>query len=100
RETREVFDLGGEHELTAVHMAGEYDRREVRAGGVDGGGQAGRAGADNDDFCMGRGHGASFNTKRANPDAPAGHRAGTFCRTEKVDGMLEDDFSDVLRKSQ
>ena len=54
-EAGEVLDLGGEHELAAGLVAGAdgspsmTSGREVGAGGVDGGGEAGGAGADDDD---------------------------------------------------
>ncbi len=64
-ESGEVFDFGGEHELSAGHavavaaIAGEDEWSEGGAGGVDGGGPAGGTGADDDDFFGGGvgGHG-------------------------------------------
>ena len=50
REARVVLDVAGEHQLAAGGGAGEDDRLEVGARGVDRGGQAGRAGADDDDL--------------------------------------------------
>ena len=53
-EAGEVLDLGGEHELAARLVARrrglalDHERRQVGPGGVDGGGEAGRAGADDD----------------------------------------------------
>ena len=44
-EARVVLDLGGDHELSAGHEAGDDERLEVGARGVDGGRQAGRAAA-------------------------------------------------------
>ena len=50
-----VLDLGGEHQLAARLIAGaarltfDDERREVGASGVDGSGEPGRAGADDDD---------------------------------------------------
>ena len=44
-----VLDVGGEHELPAGADALDDDRVQVRAGGVDGRGQSGGAGADDDD---------------------------------------------------
>ncbi len=44
----EVFDEGGDGELTAGLVAFEDERLEVGAGGVDGGGEAGAAGAQDD----------------------------------------------------
>jgi hypothetical protein len=61
-EAGEVLDLGGEHELAAGLVGGgrrlalEHQRCEVRASGVDGGGEAGRSGSDDDDV-VGGGHG-------------------------------------------
>ena len=43
-----VFDQGGDGELTAGLVAFEDERLEVSAGGVDGGGEAGAAGAEDD----------------------------------------------------
>jgi hypothetical protein len=37
-KTGEVFDLGREHQLAAVEVAGEDGRREVGTAGVNGGG--------------------------------------------------------------
>ena len=57
-EAGEVLDLGGEHQLPAGLIAGarrlalDDERREVGAGGVDGRGQAGGAGADDDDVMV------------------------------------------------
>ena len=61
REAGVVLDLGRQHQLAAVQVPGEDDRREVGAGGVDGGGQAGRAGTDDCDGAVGTGHVAPFN---------------------------------------
>ena len=52
-----VLDIGRDRHLAAGLQSGEYDRRQVRARGIDGGGEAGRAGADDDDFLVsGAGH--------------------------------------------
>ena len=57
-EAGEVLDLGGEHELATGLVAGrrrlalEQQRLEVGAGGVDRGGQAGGARADDDDLAL------------------------------------------------
>ena len=54
-EAGEVLDLGGEHELAAGLVGGggrlalDDQRGEVGPGGVDGGGEAGGAGPDDDD---------------------------------------------------
>ncbi len=50
RETRVVLDVGGEHELAAGLQALDDERLQVRARRVDGGGEAGRSGSDDDDF--------------------------------------------------
>ena len=47
-----VLDVGGEHELAAGGEALDDERREVRARGVDGRGQTGGAGADDDDLVV------------------------------------------------
>ena len=47
-EARVVLDVGRDHQLAAGLVAGQDDRRQVGAGGVDGGGQAGRARADDE----------------------------------------------------
>ncbi len=47
REAGVVLDLGGDGELAAGLRAFEHDRRQVGAGGVERGGQPGRAGAEN-----------------------------------------------------
>ncbi len=44
----EVFDQGGDGELAAGLVAFEDEGLEVGAGGVDGGGEAGAAGAEDD----------------------------------------------------
>ena len=91
REAGVVLDLGGEHELPAVHVAGEDDRGEVRAGGVDGGGQAGRAGADDDDLGVGGGgHCALFNPGRV----ASGSRTEVYRRCSKL--VLEILISAIL----
>ncbi|MNT50971.1 hypothetical protein D3C72_1879140 [compost metagenome] len=54
---RPVVDLGRGHELTALRDARDEQRLEVGAGGVDGGGVAGRAGAQNENLgVLGCGH--------------------------------------------
>ena len=54
REARVVLDVAGEHQLAARRRTGEDDRLEVRARGVDRGGQPGRAGADDDHLGLDR----------------------------------------------
>ena len=49
-EARVVLDVAGQHQLAARRGAREDDRLEVGARRVDRGGQAGRAGADDDDL--------------------------------------------------
>ena len=56
REARIVLDVGGDHELAAGLEAGDQHRFEQRAGGVDRGRVAGRAGADDDELGVGMGH--------------------------------------------
>ena len=58
-----VLDVGGDHELAHRHVAGDDERLEVGARGVDGGGEAGRAGADDHDL-------------RAMPASVVGRRRG------------------------
>ena len=58
-EARVVFDVGGDHELTAGLHAGHQDGRQVGARGIDRGGVAGGAGADDQDLGMVRGGDAS-----------------------------------------
>jgi hypothetical protein len=53
-EARVVLDVGGDGELPAGLGAFDHDGRQVRAGGIDGRRQAGRAGAQ-DEHAMGRG---------------------------------------------
>ncbi len=45
-----VLDVGGDHELAAGLHSGHQDRRQAGTGGIDGGGVAGGAGADDQDF--------------------------------------------------
>jgi hypothetical protein len=47
---RPVVDLGGGHQLAALGHAGDQHRVQVGAGGVDGGGVAGGAGAEDQDL--------------------------------------------------
>jgi hypothetical protein len=49
---RPVVDLGGGHQLAALGQAGDEQGLEVGAGGVDGGGIAGRAGAEDEQAAM------------------------------------------------
>ena len=49
-EARVVLDVAGQHQLAARRGAGEDDRLEVCPGGIDRGGQPGRAGPDDDDL--------------------------------------------------
>ena len=44
-----VVDIGRRHQLAALRDAGDQHRLEVRSGGIDGGGIAGRAGAEDQD---------------------------------------------------
>jgi hypothetical protein len=46
---RPVVHVGGGHQLAALGQAGDEQRLQVGAGGVDGGGVAGRAGAEDDE---------------------------------------------------
>ena len=46
--TLEILDLGGRGQLAAGQDALEDERREIGPAGVDGGGEAGTAGADDD----------------------------------------------------
>ena len=52
-----ILDVGGDGELAAGLDALDDDRREAGAGGVDGGGEPGRAGAEDEHAGgVGRGH--------------------------------------------
>jgi CRP/FNR family cyclic AMP-dependent transcriptional regulator len=53
-----VVDLGGRHQLAALGHAGDQQRLQVGARGVDGGGVAGRAGAEDQHAGVGVGHGS------------------------------------------
>ena len=53
REARVVLDLAGEHQLTTGRGARDDDGLEVGARGVDGGGEAGRARADDEHLRLG-----------------------------------------------
>jgi len=56
-----VVDLGGGHQLATLGHAGDQQRVEVGTGGIDGGGVAGRAGTQNQDFgVLGRGAHGDF----------------------------------------
>ncbi len=71
REARVVLDLAGEHQLAAGRGAREHDGLEVGARGVDGGGEPGRPGADDQDLgprCGPR--------RRGRGRRPAGERRG------------------------
>ncbi len=60
---RPVVDFGGGHQLAALGHAGDQHRLEVGAGGIDGGGVTGRAGAENEQGSVaggGSGHGGNF----------------------------------------
>ncbi len=56
---RPVVDIGRRHQLAALRKAGDQQGFQVGAGGVDGGGVAGGAGAENDEATVanGLGHG-------------------------------------------
>ena len=54
---RPVVDFGGGHQLAALLHAGDDDGGEVGARGVDGGGIAGGAGTENDEFVVLGAHG-------------------------------------------
>ncbi|CAM5289963.1 hypothetical protein SSCI18S_00268 [Sphingobium scionense] len=47
-EARIIFDVGGDGQLAARLHPLHHDRREARARAINGGGQAGRAGAENE----------------------------------------------------
>jgi hypothetical protein len=53
-----VVDLGGRHQLAALGHAGDQHRFEVGARGVERGGVAGRAGAEDQDAGVGVGGGS------------------------------------------
>ena len=55
-KARVVLDLGGDRQLAARLSAFDDQRREVRARGVESGREAGRTGAEDEDFVMLRGH--------------------------------------------
>jgi len=52
REAEEVLDHGRVRGLSPGHIAVEHDRREAVGGRVDGGGEAGGAGADDDEVVV------------------------------------------------
>ena len=52
---RPVVDLGRRHQLAALLQAGDQHRLEVGAGGIDGGGVAGRAGTEDQQLAVLRG---------------------------------------------
>ena len=76
-EPWEVLDVGGEHQLPAGLIAGragltlEHKRGKVRASGVDRRGEAGGAGADDDDVAY-VGHGLPFESVRSGALRAAG----------------------------
>ena len=81
RESGIVVDVGGQHELAAGHVGGivaaaafDHQRLQVRARGVEGGGQAGGARPEDDDavFALLR-HGVASITVASR--APGAHRA-------------------------
>ena len=55
--SRPVVDLGGGHQLAALREAGDQHRLEVGTGGVDRGGVAGGAGAQDEQAAVARGRG-------------------------------------------
>ena len=64
-EARVVLDVGGDGELAAGLDALDQDRLQHGARGIDGGGVAGGAGADDDDFRVGGlAHGQSSPCRR------------------------------------
>ena len=77
-EARVVLDLSREHELAAVLSPRENQRREICPRRVDGGGQSGGAGSDDDDAlhtvafdCRGRAPGCTGGRRRAGNSSPA-----------------------------
>lgn len=67
--TRPVVHLGGGHQLAALLQAGDDDRLQVGAGGVDGGGPAGRAGTEDDEALVAGGQaGAHVNSRKGRWD--------------------------------
>ena len=54
---RPVIDVGGGHQLAALGHAGDQHRIEVGACGIDGGGVAGRAGTEDEEFVVTGAHG-------------------------------------------
>ena len=50
--TRPVVHFGGRHQLAALLHAGDQERLEIGAGGVDGGGVSRRTGADDNNRCV------------------------------------------------
>ena len=53
REARVVLDVGGDHQLPHRHVARDHERLKVGSGGIDGGCEAGRPGADDRDLPAG-----------------------------------------------
>ena len=76
-EPWEVLDVGGKHQLPTGLIAGragltlKHERRKVRSGGVDRRGEAGGAGADDDDVAY-VGHGLPFESVRSGALRAAG----------------------------
>jgi hypothetical protein len=71
REAREILDVRGERKLSAGLVAVDDQRLEVRAPGIDGGGQTSAATADNYDIV----HSRSLQHVRFGT-APAGYSGG------------------------
>ncbi|KAI1692731.1 hypothetical protein Ddc_23368 [Ditylenchus destructor] len=65
---RPVVHLGGGHQLAALLQAGDDDRLQVGAGGVDGGGPTGRAGTENQQLGVASGlaHGSEMGSSGSN----------------------------------
>jgi hypothetical protein len=71
---RPVVDVGGGHQLAALGQAGDQHRLQVRAGGVDRRGIAGRAGAEDQNLGVGGGSHLGVPGERVRRrGAPTGH---------------------------
>ncbi len=67
--TRPVVHLGGGHQLATLLQAGDDDRLQVGAGGVDGGGPTGRAGTEDDEALVAGGQaGAHVDSRKGRWD--------------------------------
>ena len=81
-EARVVLDVAGEHQLAAGRRAGEHDRLEVGPCGVDRGGQAGGAGADDHDL------GVTRPSPLRTVDGPSVPTVGAFAPSPTIEMLI------------